>query len=258
MTLEELIAQTRKQADDATVSPQLWDDDDIALYLNEALDDACIRAKLIYDKISAKTLVTITACPVTPDTPTGFNYLYRLDPAIFLIDSAEYVDTKLPLTPIPKDEYAQRRSRRRYGDGYGSNGIFGDYSAAGRATNYWPQINPDESISLRLLQSPMTNVYTDANGDEQPIQIRLGVYRTPYDPMEAGDEPEINRRHHLNLIDGACARMLMRRDKDAVAPGKVSEFEARFTQAFGPPVNANTIRQQREFRRHRTTFRFPG
>ena len=264
MELGTLIDQTRKLLDDVTVAPQLWSDDDIVVFLNEALRDACVRAKLIYDKTSSLTLVTITACPVTQDTPQGFNYLYKLDPSIFEIESAEYVDTKRPIVLISKDTYAKDRLVHRYGYGYGSPGIYGDYNheSAGRADKLFPISNPDESISARLVPMPNTATYVDTAGVTQPVQIRLGVYRTQSDAeeLDVNDptmEPPINRRHHFALIFGAAAIGAARRGRDTIDMVEQKKCEAKFEQAFGPPISANTIRQRHENRRNVTVCHFP-
>lgn len=48
MTLEELIAQFRTDADD-TARPYLWGDDDLIRWFNEAVNEACRRSHLLVD-----------------------------------------------------------------------------------------------------------------------------------------------------------------------------------------------------------------
>lgn len=262
MELSVLIAQVRRQSDDGVSSAQLWSDDDITLYLNEAQRDACIRAKLIRDGYTDEiTLIPITTTAVTPDTPNGFNYKYALDPTIFAINMIEYVDTKVPILEASEDQYKRHRWHHRYGYGYGGQGLYGDYNtaSAGRATAYWPEKGSEDEIVLRLLPYPNASTYVDGNGDTQTITMRLTVYRTQLvDMSDPTDTPEIATRWHMGLVDGACARMFMRRDRDTYDPVKANGFEQTFTATFGQKIDANTLRQRTEYRRNRTTFRFPA
>ena len=48
MTLEELIASFREDATDK-VGPYLWEDETVTRWLNEAQDEAAVRARLLLD-----------------------------------------------------------------------------------------------------------------------------------------------------------------------------------------------------------------
>ena len=61
MTVAEFIERFRlEMADNA--APYLWSDEEIVAYLNEAVDEACIRASLIEDS----TTPVVCVLPLVP------------------------------------------------------------------------------------------------------------------------------------------------------------------------------------------------
>ena len=68
MTLAELIAAFRLESDDR-VTPYLWSDAEIAGYLAEAENEACIRARLLFDEttIGVASLAVVRAVTEAAD-----------------------------------------------------------------------------------------------------------------------------------------------------------------------------------------------
>lgn len=60
MTLEQLIEACRLRSDDFANAHQLWSDEEWTSYLNQAEDEAAIRARLIEDETSQATQVQVT------------------------------------------------------------------------------------------------------------------------------------------------------------------------------------------------------
>ena len=80
MTLAQLIAQFRREADDE-VAPYLFSDAVVTDWLNEAVDEACVRSLLIKDwSTTAVCNIAITAGTST----------YSTHPSIINITRAEF------------------------------------------------------------------------------------------------------------------------------------------------------------------------
>ena len=67
MTLEQLIAQFRIDADDL-VQPYLWPDDWVAPWLTEAVSEAAVRGRLLYEgaRLDVHRLGAVRSCHLEP------------------------------------------------------------------------------------------------------------------------------------------------------------------------------------------------
>ena len=165
--------------------PYLAPDDFIVSAANEAIQEACIRARLIEDDSSEAARVDITT-----DTKR-----YRLHPSVIDVVACEME---------------------------GRPGI--------------PYVGWDLSESDLVLDD-----YPSADG-----VLLLTVVRTPLSPMAADDdEPEINERHHRNLIDWIVYRAYSLHDADLFDPNGAAIGLAGFEASFGKRPDANVQRKQR-------------
>jgi hypothetical protein len=224
VNLLDLISQFRTEADDHT-TPPLWSDDSVRRWLNEAQDQAAIRARLLYD-------TTTPACcriALLPDERS-----YRLHPAVFHVEQAvlavnngpDLPETIRPLEPdddrnmafLPRD--AGRPFR------FSVHGPAGEFRGS----------------SLRIDRSIPAS--TEA-------ELRLAVFRTPLFPMDGDDEPEIDRIHHDKLVYWALSRAYRVRDSEANNEDRAAEAEGQFTRFFGQLPSAQVMRAHQR-RKNRT------
>ena len=218
MNIKAFIARFRKDTDD-TVIPFFWSDAEIVDYLNEAVDEACERAKLIEDR------TTVIVCSITTALNTNS---YVLHPSINEIKRATFKGRLLTETSEEALDDTDSGWETR-------KGAPGHYI-------YSP------GVSLRLTPTP-----TEAG------PIALTVYRNPLDPLTLNndfDEPEIHQRHHLNLLDWLYRCAYLKHDSEVYNPVKSAEYEARFEALFGKRVSADVRRQQRDMRPPMVKFRW--
>ena len=219
MLVSELRDQARIALQD-TAEPYLWGDDELLLYLNDGVNEACARARLIEDR------TTDAYCEVTlamgQDT-------YELDPVV--LDVKRVVGTTgWPLRPTSVEEE----------DSTGAK--WEDRTGTPRA---WIQTGG----KLRVLPTP--------TAAEAGQTLRMTVYRLPEQALaNDSDEPEVPAKWHMRLLDWVYHRAYSKQDTQTANPAKAAEFEARFTVSFGPRPDANVERKRRDRRPPRTKMIF--
>lgn len=214
MNLDDLRAEFRQQADDAA-SPPLFADTSVDRWLNEAVRQACIRARLIQDA------TTPAVCRVAITTAAR---QYALHPAVFDVisitrEGAPKYRKKLELRD-PNDLLTWDRSPGKpqfYG-------VYGERAEAGTG---------------RMLVLDRTPDMDDV--------LNLHVYRLPLDElMTPLDEPPIAEHHHLHLVDYALYRAFRTPDSDAERSRESKDAYDRFEDYFG--VLPSAYVQQRRMR----------
>jgi hypothetical protein len=207
MTLEELIRRFRVAAGDKT-APYLFPDEDVTDWLNDAQEQACIRARLLRE--DANTDVTRITLSVGTHTYRLHESLYEIialnliqaaggDPVSLVIKSREWLDANMPRWRFTEDP-------ARY-------------------------VIQDET-SIRV-------VGTFAVGD----RIDMECYRLPLEPMaNDADEPEIHRAAHVHLIDWALHRAFSVPDAEGFDATRSQKSETDFTAYFGPLPDADMRR----------------
>lgn len=218
MNVKAFLARFRKDTDDVVV-PYFWSDAEILEYLNEAVDEACERAKLIEDR------ATTTVCNIaTKANADG----YTLHPSVNEIKRATFNGRVITET---SEEALDDTDP-------------GWESRKGTPTHYI--YSP--GVSLRLTPTPL------AAGT-----VALTVYRNPLDPLTSNndfDEPEIHPRNHLNLLHWLYRCAYLKHDSEVYNPVKSSEHDAQFEVLFGKRVGADVRRQQRDMRPPVVKFRW--
>ena len=199
MTLEELIAQFRVDANDA-VAPYLASDLDVTAWLNEAEQEAAIRARLISD------VSTPEVCSIAITAPTT---VYDLHPAILDITRAAFTPTGSTTEYIVDivDRVEQDRTHPRW-----------------RQTTDIPRqmIQTDTQIQLGCIPS------TDG-------VIALEVNRLPLANIEDSptESPSIGAIHHRHLVQWALHKNYAVPDSEVHDPGRSEKALAEFTRVFG-------------------------
>ncbi len=218
MNVKELIEAFRVDSLDR-VSPYFWNNETVIRFLNEAEDEACIRQKLIREKVDP------TICRI--DVQQGVS-TYELDPRVIDIVYASLVfvgsENMLPyvLGKTTSDELDAARP-------------------LWRAFPFRPQsiICYDTSIEV------------DCKPDTDYV-INLEVNRLPLAPMkQLADCPEINRIHHRHLVKWALFRAFSMPDADTFDGKRAAIFENQFDEYFGKRPDANNRRRQNASKPHR-------
>lgn len=205
MKLKELISECRSRLDDKA-APFLWSGDELTRWINEAVDEAALRARLIYDETSPLTRIQVAANRAT----------YPLDNKIFMVDRVILGSTGNELCRTNQPD-------------------LDDSVCHWRTIVGTPQWFIDEQSYLRLY--PMSAVADT---------VQLAVWRTSDCPLKADEDvPEIPPRHHMNLIEWVRFRAYSKQDADTKDDQKAAEGLSLFTQAFGERPDANVQRKHR-------------
>lgn len=205
MTLAELIAQFRTDADD-TVAPFFWSDESIAGWLNEAQEEACIRAKLIFDGS------TPAVCAIAVVAGTS---VYPLHPAVLDISYATLIDQTEVVELGRTDRIEQSRLN--------------------------PHWRVDVCRPTALIQYDTT---IELNA-KPPVAyaLRLEVNRLPLEAMKVAglttEKPEIAAVHHRHLVLWALHRAFSKPDAETIDPTRAATAAAAFEAVFGRRPDAN-------------------
>lgn len=207
MTVAELRDVFRARLDDL-VAPYLISDALFLDYLNEAEEEACIRAELLRDKSSAFCSIAVTATDEE----------YTLDSSIFAIAKAYLVDAGNSKSALISTEDSMLDVL--------------DPNWRGRVEKPKWFIHRDSSIEL----TPVPN---------DDYTLKLEVYRLPIASMALDtDSPEINRIYHRYLLYWALHRAYLVPDSDIFDERKAAQNESEFTKLFGFRPMANTRKKQ--------------
>ncbi|MDD0837910.1 hypothetical protein PSQ40_04930 [Curvibacter sp. HBC61] len=213
MQVSEFIATFRAERQDLA-QPYLWTDEEIVMYLNEAVNEACMRARLIEDTLtSAVCDINLTAGLAT----------YTLHPSIQHVDRVTWRGIPLDETSLLMEDRKDLRWSTRLGQPkrYLTNG-----------TN-----------QITIIPAPDSTAVSDP--------VHLTVKRVPVTPLSAATPagvPEIPLVYHPLIKDWVYRCAYLKQDADTFDEAKAAKFEAAFTDSFGARPNVNTQRKRRELR----------
>ena len=207
MKVADFIDGFRSSVGDNEV-PYFWSAEDIVRYLNEAVQEACERAKLIEDRR------TPTVCSLTLQAGVS---TYDLHPSVLEIK-------RLTLNGQKLDEDCPGWELQA-----GKPSCFIFEQAAG--------VQPPR---VRFVRSPVSAgavALTVFRGALKPLSADLDTAK-----------PEIHERFHERLMDWVLHRAYLKQDADTFDPGKAAQSLALFVQAFGERPDANVQRKHRDRR----------
>ena len=215
MTLEQLLARTRNLADDIVAGgAELWTDEILTEYLNEAEVEACIRAKLIEEIGTVRCELALVED----------QRIYDLDPLVLGVMAARIRGESCDLDRAAIENV---RFARNFGGRPRAYALMGDASDAAGIKLVFDRVAPPDTTDI----------------------LDLHIHRRPLEPMEdPADEPEIGVVHHDALPYWALHLAFLHRDTDAEDPQRSADMAARFTARFGVRVDANVARKQRRRR----------
>lgn len=208
MTLAELIAQFRVDAEDS-VAPYLFTDAVVTGFLNEAEEEAALRANLLHESSDP----SVCEINVVAGTST-----YPLHASVFAVTYATWTPSgsteRIELTLIDRIE-----ADRTMGSDW-------------RTRSKDPSSLIIEDTRLRLTCIPL-----------RAGLLRIECYRAPLTQMIGSDDtPKINRAHHRHLVQWALHRGFSIPDKEVFDPGRAEIAEAKFTRQFGIRPDADMRR----------------
>lgn len=202
MTLTELITRYRNDTSDL-VAPYLCDDTDITAYANEAVHQACRRAKLLIDS------TTTAQCRITLIANQS---VYPLDAKVLEVRSARVEGRGYPLDLITE------RTLEQYKPGWMSE--VGTIKAAVTDLN---------ARSIRFYRTP------DAAQILLTPYAWMNVVRLPLTDMTTGTNvPEIAAHHHLGLVNWMKFRAYSSGDPDLIRADLAGKHYELFEAEFGP------------------------
>lgn len=209
MTLEDLIHRFRVLSLD-NVTPPFWADEDVIDWLNEAQNEACIRARLIRED----ELEAVCSIALTPGTHT-----YALNPLVYEIISLWIKPASGRKRPV------KLRSREWL-----------DHHLLEWRDCPWPaEIAIQDDTTVRIVGAV-----------EAGDTLELECYRLPRRPMASGtDRPEIHTMHHAHLVQWALHRAFGVPDADSFDANRSDRAEAEFTKYFGLRPDADARRETR-------------
>lgn len=194
MNLADLIAAYRSDAVDNAL-PYLASDSDLTIWFAEAQEEACIRARLIYDTS------TLAICKVQVTAGTRS---YPLHAAVFEIAFATLTDGN---GEVSKLDQMDRVELTR---------ISPDW----RLKTERPKFLIHDDTRIELAFTP-----------DQDYELTIEAYRLPLQPIANG--LEIAGAHHRRLVDWALYRAYSRPDADLQDAEKAGNALANFEAYFG-------------------------
>ncbi len=206
MELRELIRRFRVDANDK-VEPYFNSDVDVIAWLNDAVSEACIRGRLIYEhnmKIAIQPeKSTYPLSKIYEITRIWFKSSNQTTSQQLLLVSPTYLDQ------IYYDNWADLKGSPLY------------------------VIQTDTKI--KLVPEP------DISGE-----VRLEGYRVAATMEGNSDEPEINPLHHSHLIHWALHKAYSVPDSEFFDPNRAALAEQTFTDYFGIRPDSDLRRITRE------------
>lgn len=211
MTLRELILSFRVEANDK-VQPYFHEDDILKLWFNEAVQEACIRGRLIREWVNDEVChINILAGKVQYQLHES---LYEIISARIHYDNSSSHPLKIVSTEMLDRIYGSEDWRSRTGD---------------------PEYLIQGDTDIRIVPAPTKNT-----------TLRLEGYRLPLqDMIELDDKPDISKAHHRHLVNWVLYKAFSVPDEEFVDGDKSAIALANFEQYFGLRPDSDLRRMTR-------------
>lgn len=218
MTLAQLRALYRSLARDE-VAPYLAIDATLTTFINEAVDEAAKRARLIHDDSTA----AVCEIDVEEVTPGAGDYpsTYTLHASLFELTSVRLFTPPDSTEPVDLKLVSREWLNREMPDW--------------RESTEDPIYAIQHDKTLRIVPTPT------AEG-----LLKLEGYRLPLTALSAdSDVPEINAAHHRHLAQWALYRVFGTPDSELFDAKRSALALAEFEGYFGLPVDSDLRRSTR-------------
>ena len=210
MNLEQLIQQFRVDADDLT-EPHFWDAEWIAAWLTEAVNEAAVRGRLLYEAANAAVCqIAVVASAAT----------HELHKSLFELVHLRFQATGSATSSVLSIKAREELDRIRPG---------------WRDETGTPRYAVQDDTRITLVPRP-----------EVAGTLHVEGYRVPLKPLANDtDKPEIHEAHHRHLVHWALHRAFTKPDSETIDPQRAAAAEAAFTRYFGPSPDADLRRSTR-------------
>lgn len=218
MDLRALVREARRLLDDEAPQP-LWTDQELIESANEAVMEACIRARLLSDTRSP----AICRVPVRADIRD-----YTLHPSIIVLKRAKLASQTHEIDLFTTD--------------YLDN--TGDWEAR------------TGSSERAVLDRNTRTLTLEALPTESDV-INLDVLRIPIESERMRNWQDcpvacVHEMHHRNLVHWMLYRAYDRKDSETFDPARSADQRDKFEVAFGPRPSAHAIELWRRERGRKT------
>jgi hypothetical protein len=217
MLQEELEKDFRATAQDKVGPEFLFDRADVARWLIEAEQEACIRGRLLHDSSTP----AVCEIPVVAGVSS-----YPLHAALYEID---HLGLKLSgATDRRRVQLVSKEWLDEHLNGWRDRSGTPEYAIQG-------------DTSLRLVPRP-----------DAAATLLLEGYRLPIRGLtaDAKSKPEIFQAHHRHLVNWALYRAFSQPDSETMDLGRAGDAEAAFTAYFGPRPDSDLRRLTQEDGQH--------
>lgn len=213
MTLSELLRRFRIEANDKA-EPYFNEDEDVTAWLNEAVEEACIRGRLVHEMNNPDVCSIVVGRSISQ---------YPLHDALYEISylAFDYGDERCArAVEIVSPEYLDRC-----------------YCSDWRTMEGRPVYAIQNDRSIQLVPAP------DEDGT-----LTLNGYRLPLTAMQNGDDaPEdLFKGHHVHLVQWALHKAFSIPDAEFFDPSRAELAERKFTDYFGERPDSDLRRMTRE------------
>ena len=210
MNLEQLRQQFRIDADDL-VQPYLWPDEWLAPWLTEAVSEAAVRKRLLYEASNpAMCQIAVAASAAT----------HELHKSLFELVHLRFQATGAATSSVLSIKAREELDRIRPG---------------WRDETGTPRHAIQDDTRITLVPRP-----------EVAGTLHIEGYRVPLKALENDtDKPEIHEAHHRHLVHWALHRAFTKPDSETIDPQRAATAEAAFTRYFGPSPDADLRRSTR-------------
>ena len=222
MNLEQLIQQFRVDADDLT-EPHFWDAEWIAAWLTEAVNEAAVRGRLLYEAANA------AVCQIAVSASAATHELHK---SLFELVHLRFQATGAATSSVLSIKAREELDRIRPG---------------WRDETGTPRYAVQDDTRITLVPRP-----------EVTGTLHIEGYRVPLKPLANDtDKPEIHEAHHRHLVHWALHRAFSIPDTEAFDASRADRAEAAFTRYFGIAPDSDMRRQTREDVLHVNQVFFP-
>lgn len=217
MNLKELVRLVRVQSNDK-IEPYFNEDEDIITWLNQAVDEACIRGRLIHENINADV------CEIS----------VLANQSQYPLHESLYELTRLTLVPGSHDK---QQSLRLVSEEWLNMYFRQDWPTAKGHPEYAIQ----SDTAIRLVPTP-----------SMASELFIEGYRTPIVDMQLDDDKpvDLHKQHHVHLVEWALHKAFSIPDTEFFDPNRAEIAETKFTEYFGPRPDSDLRRQTREDYEH--------
>lgn len=226
MELRELLDTCREETDDE-IEPYLCSDKRFVKYLNEAMREAAVRARLLVES----ELPDVCEITLVPGQAS-----YVLDASVVIVRRAvlrsepgdPLCRTTTAILDCTSRDWRNRPGTPRY--------VTVDQQGSGRKLTLSPVPDAVDTLDLTVVRLP-TEAELFEEGDETA-------------------EPPFDQRHHEKLVHWACFRAMSARDVEQGSTSYADRHLTLFEQHFGPMPSARELQQLSIDRTSGTTPQF--